>query len=125
MGMFDEIHFNGNWYQTKDFDCVLCKYWIENGRLIKGIGYHVDVPKEQRPYPDAPEDSILSACGMVRWVETERKDTRFHGVLNFYRLDENQLWEEYNAKFTDGTIVEMNRVEPRAEPSVKPITESK
>lgn len=98
MGMFDEIHYNGKLYQTKDFDCEMRDYWIENGRLIKSIGRYESVPMEERPYPG---DGFMSICGSIRWIEEERRDINYHGWLYFYGD------EEYKAKFTDGNLVEL------------------
>lgn len=96
MGMFDEVHFAGEVLQTKDFDCDMRAYWIENGRLLKSIGEYVEVPREQRRYPDAPEGSLLSMAGCIRWVESERRDINFHGILHAGGR---------RFKFTDGQLV--------------------
>lgn len=41
----------------------------------------------------------------------EEADTQFHGVLNFYTyIDTVEHWWEYNAKFTDGQCVSVERV---------------
>lgn len=41
------------------------------------------------------------------------QDTDFHGILNFYTYIGQNVddWHEYNAKFTDGQLVEITRVE--------------
>lgn len=110
MGMFDNLRYNGELYQTKDFECQMTDYWIEDGKLIASIGYYESTPKAERPYPDAPDDDFRSACGCIRWVETERRDFKFHGFVNFYRMATGDVWEEYNAKFTDGALIEVQRV---------------
>jgi hypothetical protein len=108
MGLFDEVHFRGNVYQTKDFDNEMLNYYIgDDNRLIKDIGHTEHVPKEQRPYPNAPEGSIDSFCGCVRWVSTGKEDTNYHGMLYIYRsLGKDKGWENLKLKFTDGNLVD-------------------
>ena len=91
MGMFDyvdcELPLPDGWkgkLQTRDFDCpYLETYTIRaDGRLI-----HRETRK-------------------TFGVDV---DTNFHGILNFYGL-ENDEWHEYNAKFTDGQLVSISIV---------------
>lgn len=76
MGMYDNVRYEGDDYQTKDFDCTLSDYSIEYGRLF-----------------------VLSC------EPTSKKDIHYHGTLNFYNGS-----VEYNAKFTDGVLVEITEV---------------
>lgn len=102
MGMFDDViceaplpdGWEGKCLQTKDLDCLLCIYTItKGGRLI-------------RTSPAWYEDSDKTVIS---------EDTNFHGILNFYGhedLPDKQLvWHEYNAKFTDGNLVSITKVE--------------
>ena len=88
MGMFDDVKYDGRDFQTKDFECEMHQYRIEGGRLLRR---------------------------QVRWgegdniIEDPPLDIGFHGWLNFYRGNARE-WEEYNAKFTDGNLVEIIRV---------------
>lgn len=115
MGMFDyircELPLPDGWQpphplQTKDFDCdMVCHVINSDGRLmLQRIDSVHEVPKAERPYPNADDDDILSICGSLRW-ETSLHDANFHGFVNFYGHDENKNWHEYNAKFTDGQLV--------------------
>ncbi len=97
MGMFDNVHYNGEVLQTKDFDCEMRDYFIENGRLLKDIGHYVDVPKHERPYPNEPDDSFLSMAGCIRWISEKKEDMNFHGILGTGGFD---------FKFTDGQLIE-------------------
>lgn len=148
MGMFDyircEVPLPDGWdggpsgeMQTKDFDCEMVTHVItKDGRLmLERIDETHLVPKEERPYPDAPDTSILSMCGMLR-SEKSIHESKFHGVVNFYgseyrHMDDRpatpqgtmhdgenvsdyttkeplkHIWHEYNAKFTDGRLVEI------------------
>lgn len=91
MGMFDDIKYEGRDFQTKDFDCELATYSIEGGRLLK---------KQWR-----------QECGKV--IEAAPHDMNFHGWLNFYTCNIDPAngsrgkWEEYNAKFVDGALMEV------------------
>lgn len=131
MGMFDTVKLVGHtlpdegdqyreteWWQTKDFDCVMEIIRIQNGRLVRDRWHYEDVPKAERPYPDAPDDSLLSLAGSIRTVIDEADvDMNFHGCFNFYTYvgDPNRddgKWFEYQAKFTDGNLVSITRVDP-------------
>jgi len=96
MGMFDYVNYNGEVLQTKEFDCQMKNYWITDGRLIESVGAYHGVPKEKRMHPDAPEESILSFAGCIEWIETEKRDMNYHGILKAG----GKLF-----KFTDGNLV--------------------
>ncbi len=151
MGMFDyircEVPLPDGWsahdLQTKDFDCQMVMHIItKDGRLMfERIDNMVEVPKSERPFPDAPDGSLQSFCGSIRTITTQY-DANFHGVVNFYgseyqRMDGSpsspgpvmhqgdtvcdfetkeplkHIWHEYNAKFTDGQLVEIDLVPDR------------
>jgi hypothetical protein len=125
--------------QTKDFDCDMVTHVItKEGRLmLERIDETHIVPKEERPYPN--EDGLLGMCGMMRTV-TSIHDSNFHGIVNFYGSEYRSvdgrpaqpkgtmheggnaydyttkeplqhIWHEYNAKFTDGNLQEIVRVQ--------------
>jgi len=92
--------------QTKDFDCQLVTHIItKEGRLMKEqIDRYDEVPKAERPYPNAPSMRTI----------TSRHDAKFHFIVNFYGCegyheDGTYQWHEYNAKFTDGQLVSIER----------------
>lgn len=124
--------------QTKDFACDMGTHVIRSdGRLILAVFDHSeDVPKAERPYPDAL--GLLAWAGSVRrfW---KHEDANFHGIFNFYgsdyvyaddgkpyrgrgarwgngeiRGDDGRLLKhqshEYNAKFTDGKLVRIDMI---------------
>ncbi len=37
-------------------------------------------------------------------------EVRFHGMLNFYTYTDDSMWFEYEAKFTDGRLLEIRPV---------------
>jgi hypothetical protein len=118
MGMFDYVKserslpdgFQGE-LQSKDFDCdmTLIKITAEGRLIIDRVIEWAEVPKAERPYPNAPDGSLESICGSVRFV-TNPVDLDYHGTFNFYGTDRIGNWHEYNAKFTDGNLVEIEQV---------------
>lgn len=125
--------------QTKDFDCELvCHVITHDGILmLERIDNTEIVPKEDRPYPN--DDGLLGMVGSLKH-EKSLHDSHFHGIVNFYgseyrNLDDTpaspngvchgpdgvtelqtgvplkHIWHEYNAKFTDGRLVEIEVVE--------------
>lgn len=129
MGMFDYVEIDPVHglpvieYQTKDFDCDMTTIRITaNGRLEIERGDYENVPKAERPYPDA--DGIMGMAGSIRKINRHWDDLNLHGVFNFYgheRINpaanppyfepDEHIWHEYNAKFTDGALVSIERDE--------------
>lgn len=140
MGMFDYVKVGvplpDGWQpgelQSKDFDCVMTTVEITpDGRMrIEDFEYE-EVPKAERDYPDAPDDSFESIIGSLRKTNRRWRDLNFHGVFNFYGHErvapmknppyfepDEHCWHEYNAKFTDGLLVEIVQVpDDEKEPS--------
>lgn len=115
MGMFDYLRceyplpdgYTAPEFQTKDFDCEMVTHVITaDGRLMMDRGEYVATPKEELPYPDAKPGTWQSICGIMRRVPN-MVQSDFHGWLNFYDYNEKDEWHEYNAKFTDGRLVEI------------------
>lgn len=130
----------GKIFQTKDFECDMSTYVInQEGKLI-GENYHYeDVPKEERPYPDG--EGWKEWCGSLKKVIDSHYDRNYHGFLRFYDIEEKKCdcingyifdtsgsgkcdivcpkcvggtikkWHDYTAKFTDGTLVEITMAE--------------
>ena len=94
MGMFDYVQcdyplpdgrvVDGPVFQTKDFDCGMDIVRISRaGRLVLREWHFVDVPKAERPYPDAEEGSIESMCGIVRRVVVAADGGDAHSWASF------------------------------------------
>lgn len=106
------------WWQTKDFDCpALNNYRISaEGRLFRER-----VRFEDRSDPDAT--GLMALRGIMTPIHEGWDDMNFHGILNFYGYDRTGLapdapysperWYEYNAKFTDGQLVALERGDSR------------
>ena len=111
MGMYDNIWcrrvlpdgLDGNEYnfQTKTLDCFLYQFEIrKDGLLVKY---------------DITEDGDIDHSVPPRLID-------YHGIINFYThlLDKEHtgknpalVWHEYNAKFTDGKLIEITALPPR------------
>lgn len=124
MGMFDYVRcevplpdgFTGE-LQTKDFcnDMVTHTITADGRLLLERIDRVEEVPKAERPYPDAPDDDLRSIFGSIRTF-TSSSECEFHGIMNFYGSEGDSAigthkWHEYNAKFTDGKLVEITQIE--------------
>jgi hypothetical protein len=132
MGMFDyvrsDIPLPDGWEgecQSKDFDCCMTTIRISaEGRLLIERYETYTAPKEERPYPDEPDDSIMSLCGI--WGKRNRhwEDLNYHGDFYFGGLEDlkDDYWHEvpshpnggwvqkryrghdYVARFTNGQL---------------------
>jgi hypothetical protein len=99
----------GTEFQTKDTEAQFLEHYTitREGRLIHHTVRYEEVPKAQRPYPDAPDDSIQAFIGCIRSLPTGEVDTNYHGYLRFHEYSDAGEWWEYRAKFTDGVCVEL------------------
>lgn len=97
MGMFDDVRCNYplpdglvlSGFQTKDFHCELDLYTItKEGRLMYQ-GSVFGGGREKEPL----------------------KDTQYHGLMRFYTSDNGHVWHAYQAKFTDGQLVEILKLD--------------
>lgn len=145
MGMFDhvivELPLPDGWepapgeLQTKDLDCIMTTVKISAaGRLLVRYVELEEVPKHERPYPDA--EGLGGLFGSVREVPgTERwDDEEFHGWFHFHGSHDTgttrlitvpgragplvqRVYEhhDYRAKFTDGQLILIEKI-PQREP---------
>jgi hypothetical protein len=93
MGVFDYITFEGGVpgcpvqrFQTKDLDAQwLDEYFVTADGRLEHEAYEIqEVPKAERDFPDAPEDSFLSMCGSIRRVNIRRVPEPYTGCVLFY-----------------------------------------
>lgn len=112
MGMFDylacEVELPGPRpaeMQTKSLDCTMAQHRIRaDGRLmLKHVVRTESVPKPERPFPDAPDDSLMSLAGSIRTTWEEAEST-FTGSITFYGTVEG-VWVEYIALFRHGQLL--------------------
>jgi len=115
MGMFDYVTVDQKFglpdieYQSKDFDCDMTTVRITAEGVLEVERYETEtVPKAERPHPDA--EGLLGRMGMWRRVNRRWERIPLHGMFNFYGNSGPNFegdWYEYDAKFTDGTLVEI------------------
>jgi len=122
MGMFDTVIIDYDWpdeitdteFQTKDLEDMLDTYTInEEGRLVLHKHHHEEVPEEERPYygkPEWDENPIYRIMGSINSVFDEYVDMNYHGMLEIHNFIDGE-WFSYNLKFTDGTLVDIERNE--------------
>jgi hypothetical protein len=106
MGMFDELLWKNNLYQTKDTP--------EQGLELYEIrGDELWYKEVKREYVDDPGHFL---GGYLQEISHEWKFCdKFDGLIRFYRdigKDENDeyIWEEYKALFMDGKIIKLEEV---------------
>lgn len=118
MGMFDYIRceyplpipeMQDRSFQTKFADwCYLDDYTItKDGRLIHHTTRSEVVPEAERPYPNAPEGSLLGICGMLRRVPTGDVEIPYHGDIVFYDWrvpGQHTDLVDFVARFTNGRV---------------------
>ncbi len=110
MGMFDYVkceyplpdpELQTEEFQTKDFDCVMDAYIITSeGRLLLQPSQWVDISGQPLNDPGPPTD------------------IDHHGYLRFYTSrngPHGRLWYEYSARFTDGQLVSIERIQEKAQ----------
>lgn len=97
-------------FQTKDFpEPYMERYTITGeGRLIAHRVRYEEVPLSERPYPN--ETGFLKWAGSIKAVPIGDEDLKFHGFLYFYGFEDGGDFREFNAKFTDGKLVEITQV---------------
>ena len=114
--MFDEIHYQGEVYQTKDTPCqTLDKYKIEHDQDSGHIYlWHEEYDAEWIEDNDGFLGGYLRQFN-ERWVHCHD----FDGLIRFYRAAlENKheswkqdAWIEYKALFMNGQLLKIERIE--------------
>jgi hypothetical protein len=95
-------------WQTKDFDNLMTEIYItDDGELKINKWEYEFVPKEERPYPD--NDGFMGMIGSLKRNHVRLVTIPHHGYVNF-GSQVNGKWYEFNAKFTDGKLVEIKRI---------------
>ena len=94
-------------WQTKDFDNTLTEVYITDNGELKISRWEYDVvPVEERPHPN--EEGFLGFAGSLRRSNIRLETMPHHGYVNFYSHIGSE-WYEFNAKFTDGKLVEIKK----------------
>ena len=122
MGMFDNLKIstsklpltdseklsigeNPDW-QTKDFECIMSTAEITDDGKLKFLNFSYE-------WDETIKSGMFELTGKMgglvtkdeQWIELND----YHGYVNFY-TSVNNIWYEFNAKFTDGQLVNIERV---------------
>lgn len=101
----ESIGENVEW-QTKDFECILSTAEITDDGKLRFQTFTIYWDKNQKSGLFQLTGKMGALCEKDhKWVDLPE----YHGFVNFYST-ENGIWYEFNAKFTDGQLVEIKRV---------------
>ena len=116
---------DGGLFQSKDTpDQWMTIYTITADGRLSWRPYHTaEVPKKERPYPDA--DGPLALVGFIRRVEREPEFVDFHGDIEFGTISTREgrysggTWD-YRARFTDGRCEKIDLIDYSPEDDATP-----
>jgi hypothetical protein len=126
MGMFDDISVvaklpvnqqmidlgldkNNRSFQTKDLECCLNKYFIQDGILFLQK-YKINEWVEG----DQSSKSFLDRLGHLKREEPYLENSNYHGTINFYSFDvigNLDCTTDYKATFTHGKLDNIELIE--------------
>lgn len=122
MGMFDEIKVNldllplnddernilaNDIFQTKSLHRCMDEYEISKEGKLLLHSYRI----ESTPYePDNSKDWTVT-FGKLKRIFERTSIVDYHGIINFYGVGKDDKIYEFNAKFTDGNLVTIVRLE--------------
>ena len=104
---FENIDFLNIHFQTKDLDCNLDTYILENNTLLKEEYIMEEVPLGERPYAHH-ENPALAMMGSMRKKHLRWSKEKFHGIINIYDtidVDDKEIIFNLQLKFNDGELV--------------------
>jgi len=100
-------------FQTKNFECAMDNYTItEGGELIHHVHEYESVPEEERPHYGTPEwdQKLYKLVGCMRSKFVKDVKVNHHGIIFIYTITKDKEWWEYMIKFTDGKIIDVERL---------------
>ena len=91
-------------FQTKDLDCTMSHYIIQNGEL-----FEEKYKTEKWIEGNKNAKSIIDKIGHMQREDPYFEKVNFHGEIYFYELlmnvqDKWDCWVEFKAVFTDGKL---------------------
>lgn len=123
-------------FQTKDFDCEMTNVYITKDESLNfkhsftGDSFlpyklqiekfeYEEVPKNERPYPDAEEGSFKALAGCLRKTNIRLEDINYTGTFSFY--DYIQIpggafrkpitkWYQFIGETKSGKIISLKRL---------------
>lgn len=95
-------------WQTRSIEKPLMRTYrvTDDGRLLQEEFHTEPVPKEERPYPDADEDSFKSIAGSIEWITDGWTEKNYHGRVRVVGVAEDHFYQYY-LKFTNGRLEEI------------------
>lgn len=96
-----ELHGDNLNFQTKEFECTLNTYFITDDGLLQYRHFNQD-------YLDTT-DELFANIGVPDETNGTLVTIPYHGVFRFYDFF-GEHFTEFNAKFTDGKLVEIIRI---------------
>ena len=109
MGMFDNIQYLGEEYQTKDTPSQLLDNYKIEQEQVSGAWFlwHEEYDSDWVEEPDRFGGGYMKQSNQ-RWVHC----AEFDGNLRFYRSDKKNpnLWIEYRSLFMDGRMIKIKEV---------------
>lgn len=91
-------------FQTKDLHCSMSEYFIQGGKLFE--------QKHKETKWVESKDALFG--GHLERTDPYLVDTQYHGTLKFYHsepVDNFDCWMEYKARFTNGTLEDIELVD--------------
>jgi len=130
MGMYDNVKceyklpdtppkIQADVFQTKAFGDGMTGGYMDDytitkdGRLLLHKKAWEVVPEEERPYYGKPEwdkRGLFQLMGSMKAVPLGDDVIEHHGIIHIYNMDSNEVWFEYEIKFTDGTVTDVKRL---------------
>lgn len=95
---------NPDW-QTKDFECILSTAKITDDGKLRFLTFKYDWDENA----ESALGKLTGKKGALVTKDEQWVDIAHHGYVNFY-TSVNNIWYEFNAKFTDGQLVGIERV---------------
>jgi len=106
-------------FQTKAFGDGFVGGFMDNytitkeGELVLHKTAWEVVPEEERPYWGKPEwkkNPLMQVCGSMKTIPLGDETIEHHGIINIYTTAGKGEWIEYDIKFTDGKVSDVNRI---------------
>lgn len=99
-----KLDINNTVFQTKDLDCLMDNYFVQNGKL-----YIQKYKTEKWMEGDKNAKSYLDRIGWMQREDPYYEEVKYHGVIHFYDFKNNvndkwDCWIEYKATFTEGAL---------------------
>jgi len=90
MGMFDELKYNDEEFQTKDLNNAMCSYKIEDEKLYI----------ERRTIHEINKSKKNSKMPRFKFTHEGWDYIEYHGIINVYNNN-----KDIYLKFTDGILI--------------------